>query len=399
MASWGLTDRCDSTIRGLCLSLLSLSLSSGGCASGHRVRPTHDVAEQRPATATAPYRLCGFGQVAPPAELPVECKGKSVTFASAIAWLDQDRFAFARWDGAAEVYRRPKAEEFGPVLTSTFVTPSKSPVTMIQRLDAHRFVSSNDAGSLMLWSTRARDIPEAVESLPYDARLGSATSATLVTSKGSSLLATGHAGGFVLIWQLNGEAPHVTSQIDVRSERPLPPPASDRHVRGLVPGRAGRLIAGSEDGDLTVIDIAAAKVVFRARYSESAQRGINAIAVEGDVLAVVNCAVGSGDRNLWLFKIDDDRLSPRGSTNLVLDTTRKQVFAFGVAIVRVGSGLKVLATTEENLIWSAEVTEELGVGRRLRAGLDPDAASALAWNDEAGLLAAGAYNPHLLAPR
>jgi hypothetical protein len=101
------------------------------------------------------------------------------------------------------------------------------------------------------------------------------------------------------------------------------------------------VITGSEDGDLVLLQLRAvepsrrwamsamsAVVMARGRYSATAQRGINALALRGDRLAVASCAVGQQQGNLHLLRVHPSRFEPLDEARLQGDPGRAQVFAF-----------------------------------------------------------------------
>lgn len=71
-----------------------------------------------------------------------------------------------------------------------------------------------------------------------------------------------------------------------------------------MPWRDGIVITAAEDGDLCLVDVASMRVVHRQRYNPDAQPGLNGLALHGDLLLATNCTVGTGERNLWLYRIN-----------------------------------------------------------------------------------------------
>jgi hypothetical protein len=352
------------------------------------------------ASSTPVYRLCGFGPDTPPQKLPAECRGKTVTFTSDVAWLDARRFLLARYDGSSSVYRLPNEGEFGPVLTNVFVAPSKAPIGMVTTVSDQLFVTANGADALAVWSNGADGTIALQAAVAYGPHAGPAHSGVFLAGEKNTRLVTGHENGFVLVWSIEAGQLTLLREVDVRSPSPIESPYKLKHVHGVVAGApgSGTVITGSEDGDLTVLEVESGNILERRRYNPIAQRGINGLASDGAILAVVACAVGSADRNLWLFRIGPRGLEPAGSVNLALDRSRAQVFAFSVLVIGEKTQRKIYATTEEDLLWSAEVDDQGNIGALVYAGLDPDSASALSFSATTGLLIAGGYNPHVLSP-
>lgn len=145
------------------------------------------------------------------------------------------------------------------------------------------------------------------------------------------------------------------------------------------------VVAGSEDGDLTLLEVPTGRVVSKTCYNAAARRGINALSVDGTTLLVANCAVGSADRNLWAYSVDANsgRIVLTDAVNLVVDSGAPQVFNFDVAWGRELTGRRTFySSTEEGLLWvggasargtlsvlgSVPATRPVGQGQLLNLG-------------------------------
>jgi hypothetical protein len=185
----------------------------------------------------------------------------------------------------------------------------------------------------------------------------------VVPATNSRYFVAGHANGFMTVWRECGAATawEFVASADVRAARPVNPWGL-HNIRGLdiVPTGQSRLmvVAGSEDGDLTLLDVPSATVISKTCYNKAAQRGINALAVDGTTLLVANCAVGSADRNLWAYQIDivSGRIALADAINLAIDSTAPQVFNFDVVWGTVpGSTRAYFSSTEEGVLWVGTV--------------------------------------------
>jgi hypothetical protein len=290
-----------------------------------------------------------------PRGLKVDKAGETYTWAQVSAWLDRENFVVGRWDGTITLFRPPvPMKEFGPVTIQALKIPSGKGVEMLQRLGTGLFVTSNDETSLAVWEANKGEY-RLKEAVKYDPKFGTANSATLVRAQGTQWLITGHAEGFLLTWEVEGPALTLRKDLNIRSKNPIPAPFRAWNVRSVVPWKGSTVITGGEDGDLCVVDPLAGTVLSRVRYNQIAQRGINSLSVSGEYLLLGNCSVGKDDKNLWLYRVKDDRITPLDSANIVKATDRKQVFNFCVQLVSMNGTLYFLASTEEGLLWRGEV--------------------------------------------
>ena len=129
----------------------------------------------------------------------------------------------------------------------------------------------------------------------FPSQLGAVTSGALVSVGTQKVLLIGHESGFVSLWQKTRWSLAWLGQTDVRSPSPVPSPYALRHIRAVVPWKDSLVLVGSEDGDVTQLRLRLvahgvdAVVIHRARHSPTAQRGINGMALLGDLLAVTSC--------------------------------------------------------------------------------------------------------------
>jgi len=271
-----------------------------------------------------------------------------------------------RWDGTLSLFRTMASEsETGPVLLDAMSLPSKRGIEMVVGLGHGQFVSSNDSASLAWWQESNQGFSPT--SLPFDGNFGTAVSGLRVTWNKRDLLLVGHQHGVVTIWSLgdyarlsqrqNPPRPQLLHTVSVRSETPIPWQFQSWHVRGFACCGEGRVISVSEDGDICLLELPTGTVRWRRRYNPMAKRGLNDVAVLNDLVAVVNCAVGSGDSNLWLYRLGDDSLDLIANAALIQDKTRDQVFAFSVKLVEFEGQPHFVASTEEGLIWLGTVKD------------------------------------------
>lgn len=317
--------------------------------------------------------------------------------AQVTAWINDAEFAVSRWDGSLTVFRPPQAGEWGPVLTQSTAAPSLQPIQMITDLSPSKFVTSNDAQSLQVWSkldNTSKYLP--VFRAAYDAQLGTADSGAAFAWNGANWLVTGHENGYVAIWKVYGPLLVLEKTMSIRSPDPIPSPFQLWNVRGISYWQNGIVVTGSEDGDLTLIQIPDGTVLTRVRYSPIAQRGINAISVQNDYLVVANCSVGSADRNLWLYRIANNQIAPLHSINLIQDTTRPQVFNFSVQLDDVGGQLYFVASTEEGLLWFGNVVND-ELAALSSTPVAEIGGAALSVRDETDQVASGAFDISLFA--
>ncbi|KQW78282.1 hypothetical protein ASC89_15960 [Devosia sp. Root413D1] len=282
--------------------------------------------------------------------------GTTVLFAQTMDWFDPTHFVVGRWDGTLSLFRTPKAGEWGPMVTQAMALPSGQGVEMVAAVDGSTIVSSDGRESLAVWrrdgAADAEQDFELVANLPYDPTYGPANSGLITEVDGAKLLVTGHESGAVIYWQQGPDGGFsILRHINVASPNAPSNPWQLHNVRGLALWNDTTVVTGSEDGDLVGLSVRDGSELFRVRYNEKAQRGINNISVLGNWLLVVNCAVGSADKNLWLFDLSSGTPVLSDAENLALDLSRSQVFNFDADLVAGADGPMFFSSTEEGLLW------------------------------------------------
>jgi hypothetical protein len=133
----------------------------------------------------------------------------------------------------------------------------------------------------------------------------------------------------------------------------------------------------------------------RQRFNPGARRGINDVAVLGDLVLVGSCSVGTEDSNTWLFRLGTPAvIAPLADADLAADPGRPQTFNFSVELARTGERTLFFCATEEGLLWAGTVNDgELRpVDRRaVSSGLG----AAISLQAETGVLAVVGDNIHL----
>jgi len=343
-----------------------------------------------------------------PPKLPISSLGATYTMAQVAAWIDSERYAVGRWDGSMSIFDFSDGANGRPKITIAVSTPSTEGVQMIEWLAPKLIATSNDEGSMLLWSTSRGDWEDidVANTLAYPATLGVANSATCFSENGSVCLVVGHAGGHLTIWK--GSSPDSFAMVGAPVDLTTPAPSNPfglQNIRGAAlldigvgEGSSARhVITGSENGLICVVEVPTGRVLSRTPYNPGAQRGINAISVTGKHVAVANCAVGPADHNLWYFTVDAATWRPelRSKLNLTIDGSRAQVFNFDVAWCLYddgGSGRAgVLASTEEGYLWLASLQDDVTIAVVGNQSITSPLGCALALNTS-GQLAVSAYD-------
>jgi WD40 repeat protein len=318
--------------------------------------------------------------------------------AQEVRWLDERKFAIGRWDGTLTTFHLPSTPNTGPTITSAAVSPAFSGVEMIANVTPDFFVSSIDGNSLGIWEKntihQCTGIP--FSRAPFDEKAGVANSGTMISDGAERFLVTGHAEGFILIWEVGSGTPQLrlVRILDMRSPSPIASPYRLWNIREIAQAGNGLAISGSEDGDLCAISIPDGVVQSRIRYNATAQRGVNDLSVLDDYLIVANCSVGNADKNLWLYKVQGTDLKLVDSKNLKTDANAAQTFNFTVELAEHNGGLVYFSATEEGLLWAGDVRED-----RLLDGVNTPVSShfgaALNFEPTQRLLAVAGDNIHL----
>lgn len=334
-----------------------------------------------------------------PAPLPTKLLGTTYTMAQSVRWVSQDMFAIGRWDGTLTLYRMRGPEDFTPVVVDALFAPSLAGIEMIARIQDGVFTSSNDGSSIEVWKQDpASGSAVPLWTLNYDSSFGVANDGIANVVDGQNWFSTSHSNGFLLVWKLDGAGKPVLSySVDLKSSDPIASPFPLKNIRGVERFQGtepGRVVAASEDGDLTLINILTGEVLERARYNPTAQRGINDIDVLGDYLLLGNCSVGAGDKNLWLYSLKAGKFDLLDSLNLRVDESLPQVFNFCVDQALVDGKQYFFAATQEGVVWIGQIeNDRLKVlGReKVSTGLG----AAMAYEPNRKLLAVAGDNIHL----
>src|SRR5262245_1046529 len=89
----------------------------------------------------------------PPATLPITDDGATFNMAQEVTWIDASTFAVGRWDGTLSLFRFNDSPAAGPLVTTAASTPAMEGVQMIVWLGPRAFATSNDEGSLIVWTS------------------------------------------------------------------------------------------------------------------------------------------------------------------------------------------------------------------------------------------------------
>lgn len=285
------------------------------------------------------------------------------------AWLDVSHFAVGRWDGSLSVFAFNDSPTTGPVMTKSINTPAFEGVQMIAWLAPGVFASSNDDGSLCVWSSPSRTWTDLhAISLHYDAAWGAANSGDVLVLGSELFFVAGHANGFATIWKGNLDGTRLTFSraLDLRNPKPTNPWGL-HNIRGVAAivgaGEKACVVTGSEDGYLCILRVTDGAVLSQTVYNPAAQRGINSVSVLGRHLLVANCSVGQGDKNLWYYEIGsrDWTVCFRDNVNLQANPEAPQVFNFCARWGWFENAPCFFSSTEEGMLWMGT----LGTSQRL----------------------------------
>jgi hypothetical protein len=292
------------------------------------------------------------------AALPITQRGTTYEMAQEARWIDAEHFAVGRWDGTMSIFSFETAPYQGPIVHEAVNAPAFQGVQMITPLPGPALVTSNDYSSLALWQARGGDWSRLVlRGTPtYDPALGTARSGAWVDASGQGRLVVGHSSGFLSVWLYDAATHALTFErsVDVRNSQPTNP-WDDHTIEDVVvaDGPLGVVAAGSEDGYVTMLQAPTGTILSQTVFNPQAQRGINAVSVSGNRLLVSNCSVGSSDFNTWYFAIDKSTWSITllDKANLIIDTSRPQVFNFDIVWGTYSGGRCWFASTEEGALW------------------------------------------------
>jgi hypothetical protein len=292
--------------------------------------------------------------------LPITRHGTTYNLAQVVRWLDQDRFAVGRWDGTLSIFEFETAPYVGPLVTTVANSPSATGVQMITVLPRQTMVTSNDSGSMALWSSRDGGWSDLRlrGTVTYDPALGVATSGVWFAEGTPTTLAVGHDSGLLSLWSFDPDrrSLRLRKTVDLRNPTPVNP--WNAHVMygacSLVPsGSDATVVMGSDDGYISLVRVPSGEVLSQTVFNPAAQRGINCVSAHGDKILVANCSVGVDDRNLWYFTVDHPtgKLTLRDSANLLIDADEIQAFNFDVKWGESSGGPCWFAGTEEGVLW------------------------------------------------
>jgi hypothetical protein len=295
----------------------------------------------------------------PPTSLPIVASGTTYNMAQEAAWLDASHFAVGRWDGSLSIFAFTDSPTTGPVITKSINTPAFEGVQMIVWLAPGVFASSNDDGSLCVWSSPSRKWTDLQgTSLRYDPAWGAANSGDTLVLGRELFFVAGHANGFVTIWKGNpdGTRLRLLRAVDLRNPKPTNPWGL-HNIRGVAAivgaGENGCVVTGSEDGYLCILRVLDGAVLSQTVYNPAAQRGINSVSAMGRHLLVANCSVGQSDKNLWYYEIgaSDWTVCFRDSANLQANPGAPQVFNFCARWGWFENAPCFFSSTEEGMLW------------------------------------------------
>ena len=237
---------------------------------------------------------------------------------------------------------------------------------MVEWIAPQTFLTSNDARSMVVWQaqTGAFQNVAQIATLGYPAAHGVANSADSVVIGGVLHLVSGHEAGYVNIWRGRADGSDITlvKSLDLTSSTPVNPWGL-QNIRGIgtifFTDTAWYIATGSENGEICVIEVLSGAVLSRTVFNPAAKRGINAVSTLGQNLLVANCSVGPADKNLWYYWIDgnDFSVTLRQAVNLIVDTTRPQVFNFDVTWGLNDGRIVFFSATEEGVLWMGSTTD------------------------------------------
>lgn len=381
-------------------------------ASGNGAAPAMRTAVPSRGSATRPVPpvirsrqdLIARGAIFPAAEtatnaLPITQDGTTYEMAQEATWLDASHFAVGRWDGSMSIFTFETAPYVGPLINRAVNDASSQGVQMITLLPGNALVSSNDSGSIILWGSSSGSWTDLqlLQTFTYDPSLDVASNGVWVTAGSPSSLVVGHSSGYVSIWSYNAQTRTLQFQQAINLKNPNPVnPFNGHSIYGMAvvtnARRSSTVVAGSDDGYVSIVQVPSGKILSQTVYNPSAQRGINSVSVLGTSLLVANCSVGPSDFNLWYYAIDETNwtISLLDRVNLIINTQRPQVFNFDAIWAQYSGGPCWFASTEEGALWMGTADTKLHVlgYEQLTSPLG----SALAYRGGPGRLAMVAYD-------
>jgi hypothetical protein len=181
----------------------------------------------------------------------------------------------------------------------------------------------------------------------------------------------GHTSGYLSVWNYNASTQTLQFVKSVNVQNPNPTnPWNDHTLEDVVMANAAGTVvaAGSEDGYVTFLSVPGGTILSQTVFNPSAQRGINAIDIQGDKLLVANCSVGPSDYNTWYYSINQTTWSITllDKANLIIDTSRTQVFNFDIVRGSNNGSPCWFASTEEGALWDGPTIGNVDQPDRLR---------------------------------
>lgn len=296
--------------------------------------------------------------------LPITAGGTTFEMAQETRWLDDKHFGVGRWDGSMSIFEFETAPFDGPLMSVVVNDPAFQGVEMLTPLPGNVIATSNDAGSISLWQAPHGDWTQLrpLRVYPFNSSLGFATSGVAVTTTSATTLVVGHVNGYLSIWIYNEAAHTLTFRCSVNVQNPNPTnPFNDHTVEDVevADSAAGVVVAGSEDGYVTMISLPSGTILSQTVFNPQAQRGINALQVNNNQLLVANCSVGPTDYNVWYYALDKSNWSITllDKAALKIDASLPQVFNFDVIWGRYAGGSAWFASTEEGALWMGKPSD------------------------------------------
>jgi WD40 repeat protein len=291
--------------------------------------------------------------------LPITQGGTTYAFAQETVWLDTNSFAVGRWDGTMSIFDFETGPFQGPLIQKAVNDPAQQGVQMITHLSGNSIVTSNDFSSIVLWTSASGNWTDltALQTYTYPSNLGWAVNGAWFQSGSPNTLVVGHSEGYISIWKWNPTTHVLTFQQSVNLRNPNPTnPFNSHYMYGVTVLRdnPAYVLTGSDDGYISIVQIPSGNIMSQTVYSPIAQRGINSVSVlNGNKLLVANCSVGPSDFNLWYYSINTTNWSVTNidKTNLIVDTSRPQVFNFDSIWGAYSGGTCWFASTEEGTLW------------------------------------------------
>ena len=277
-----------------------------------------------------------------------------------VEWIDSEHFAIGRWDGTMTLFSLPAyVNDTSPDISQAFISPSGQGIEMMMMLPTGELGVSNNDSTISLYK-RANNYYLFAGFAPYNLDAGIFNSGCTVTVGSQTWFISGHANGSVIRWKVEDGEMIPDLLIDIRSADPIKSPYQIKNVRGIVHWHDGIIITGDEDGDLCMIDIVAGKILQRTRYNPDAQRGINGLAVLNDSLFVTNCVVGTGEKNLWLYHLDDTGFELQDSRYVISSPEIPDIFSDSVSLLPVNGTTHFYVSTGEGVIWHG-IIEDISI--------------------------------------